>query len=869
MQTELRSLYRQRRFYVIVFLLAGSIFGFGFLDPLAESGHAAGWSQGGGVFDQADPEPIVFDDFQFLEGVEIAFRDWRRVVQLAEGSTEGRAETYFFDRSGQYDITLFYLDTSDAKSTVDILINNRSIGEILFGSSGSSKEKTISGVDVQQWSRIELRFAGGIDSRCPVESLALTHTGEFKGKTAQLARPLTLDVFETSREQKMARNIYSEFVATHLDRLFEQRMLELMSLKDPADWRARQRKTRSQLARFLGEFPEKTPLNARTVAKLDRERYTIEKVIFESQPAYYVSANLYLPKDLIFPVPGVISPCGHSDLGKAAESFQKTALGLVRKGYVVLVLDPVGQGERSEYFDPQTKEPTVALSVDQHHYVGWPALLVNWTLSGLRTWDCIRAVDYLVSRPEVDENRLAAVGCSGGGQMTLLITAVDERIKVGAASHPGGSMENTFLLGRSYVDREILSLIPPRPLRMIVGNESGEEPNHRKKLEDMQLFYEGLRAGRSSGDMDVVPGRHSMNRSNRQSAYEWINKWLDKESEGKAEAELQAETVEELWCTESGHTLATLGGETGQTLNAKRVDQIYQPEQDLARLRQRIARRIRLNIPRNYQVPRVQSGETVSREGISIEKMTYQSEKGILVPALLITPESVKPNSPVYVHFSDKGKPRRIEKSLTPFLLADSGSIVLSLDVRGMGETSPTPSLVCNRFTGYTPLKFRHDTLAIESTGFGRTTLGMRTLDVIRGVDFLGSLDELEGKNIVLVGEGLGGLWALLAAVYDPRVSGVVTIGTLPSYQLLVKSKYYSQWGYFWTPGVLCDFDIPDLARLIAPRPQVWVYPVNALGERIDFANASSVFGSHENLQILTGDLRDPAEMVQLFESYF
>jgi pimeloyl-ACP methyl ester carboxylesterase len=361
-----------------------------------------------------------------------------------------------------------------------------------------------------------------------------------------------------------------------------------------------------------------------------------------------------------------------------------------------------------------------------------------------------------------------------------------------------------------------------------------------------------------------------MNRSNRQSAYEWINKWLDKESEGKAEAEvLQAETMEELWCTKSGHTLVTPGGETGQTLNAKRADQIYKPEKDLAKLRQRIARRIKLNLPRNYEVPRVQSVETVSHEGISIEKMTYQSEEGILVPTLLITPESLKPDSPVYVHLSDKGKPRRIEKSLTPFLLAENGCIVLALDVRGMGETSPTPSLVCDRFTGYTPLKFRHDTLAIEITGFGRTTLGMRTLDVIRGVDFLTSLDDLEGRRIVLVGEGLGGLWALLAAVYDPRASGVVTIGTLPSYRLLVKSKYYSQWGYFWTPGVLCDFDILDLARLISPRPQVWVDPVNALGERIDFASASSLIGSHENLQVLTGDQRDPTEMLHLLDRLF
>jgi dienelactone hydrolase len=82
-------------------------------------------------------------------------------------------------------------------------------------------------------------------------------------------------------------------------------------------------------------------------------------------------------------------------------------------------------------------------------------------------------VDYLVSKPEVDKNKLASVGQSGGGQMALLITAVDERIKVCAASHPGGSMEGTYLLGQRVANREILSLIPPRPLRITVGDESG------------------------------------------------------------------------------------------------------------------------------------------------------------------------------------------------------------------------------------------------------------------------------------------------------------------------------------------------------------------------------------------------------------
>ena len=152
---------------------------------------------------------------------------------------------------------------------------------------------------------------------------------------------------------------------------------------------------------------------------------------------------------------------------------------------------------------------------------------------------------------------------------------------------------------------------------------------------------------------------------------------------------------------------------------------------------------------------------------------------------------------------------------MLPFLLAKNGSVVLAIDVRGIGETSPTPPLSLKQFTGYTPLQWQHDVLAIQSASFGRTTLGMRTFDVLRGVDFINSRDDLKGRKIVTVGEGLGGLWALLASVYDPRVEGVVTVSTLPSYKMLITSQYYNVWGYLFVPGALRDFDIHDLTRLV------------------------------------------------------
>ncbi len=821
-------------------------------------------------------QSVAFNEFELIEGVEVAdinfWEEWidgsysrRRVIQLKEGATSGRAEVAFFEPSAKYNITVTYVEAKKPDSELLILINDQKIGAIKYGDSHSFRERTFENVNVQKWSTVSLEFSGTKEAKCRVEQVVFTPVGDFEGQLSMLEKPNTLKIFESNDEIQKGKRIFHDYVKLRIKEADRERSRKLAKIKNSpeedaigarwqdggiAKWKARQVEIRNNLSSYFGEFPERTPLNAKVTGKLEYEKYTIEKVIFESQPGFFVTANLYIPKGRQFPVPGVVFPLGHSDAGKSRDVYHMSGLGMVLKGYVVLVFDPVGQGERSEYIN-ENNDWLVHMGVDQHWYVGRPSFLADWTLSGLRTWDGIRAVDYLVSRPEVDKDKLAAVGCSGGGQMALLITAVDERIKVCAASHPGGPMENTYLTGKRLTDKDIYSLIPPRPLRIIVGNESGEEPRHRQYLEDMQLFYEGYRVGKQSAEIDMVPGPHSMNRSNRESAYEWLNKWFDKEIEGKAEdISLKVEEEEDLWCTESGNTLVSLGSETGQTLNAKRADKIYSPETDLVKLKNIIAKRIGLDVQLNREIPPVKSYEVMNIEGLSVEKLIYKSEEGITIPALLIKPEKIKKDSPIYFYVSENGKPIGYQSANIPFLLAKEGYVVLTVDVRGTGETSPTPSFSSNQYTGYTPMLRTHDDLAIQSAEFGKTTLGMRTFDIIKGIDLIKSQDDLRNREIVIIGQGLGGLWALSAAAFDERINGIVTIGTLPSYMPLIKNRYYNNvWGYFWLPGALKDFDIPDLAKLASSKKQLWINPVNQLGEP-DVAGAKKYL-NHKNLFIV------------------
>lgn len=812
-------------------------------------------------------KPLIYeaDNFEILDGLEIIgwHYNTKRLFQLKNNSLPGRAQRYFFGESARYDITFTYVEQTrlEGKSLVKLLINDRQVGEVTLGVPASEskrsyavEEKSLSGVDIQHYSKVTLEITADNIERCRLEKITLTRIGNFEGKLLELKRPpASLRIFESIQEQSNAREMLCKFVDLNIKPILEKRKAQLQSLKTPQEWRARQEQTRSRLHEFFGEFPQRTPLNARIVAKLDREKYVIEKLVFESQPRYYCTANFYVPKEREFPLPGVLFTCGHSHNGKALRLYHECCLGLVTKGYVVLALDPMGQGERSEYFDPVTKENTVYVAVAQHHYVGRPAFLVDWSLSGLRTWDCIRAVDYLVSRPEVDKDKLAAVGNSGGGQMAFLITAVDERIKVCAAAHPGGSMENTYLPCNDHIliDKEILSLIPPRPCRIIIGDESGEESGKRIRLDNMHLFYEGLGVKKCLGDMTIVSGPHNMAKSKREPTYEWLNKWFDKEAEGKTEPPLQTEKEKDLWCTESGFTLISLGGETGQTLNAKRAQRIYKPERNIVKLKEQVARRIGFTNPKCHSAPHAKSAGTFESESYNAEKFLYKTEEGIEVPSLLFRPKCSKANDCVIIHASDKGKPTKPDNCSIPTTLVRRGYTVFSIDVRGVGETDPSLPVVMTKYDGHVPRQWRRDCLAIQSGAFKRTMLGMRALDVIRAIDFIKSHDELKNKRIVLVGEGLGGLWATLAAGYDCRAETIICIGTLPSYKLLIDNQYYNVWGYFWVPGALRDFDIPDLVRLVAPRRQLWLNPVNQLAERLDKNKACSVIGKHEGLDIV------------------
>lgn len=194
-----------------------------------------------------------------------------------------------------------------------------------------------------------------------------------------------------------------------------------------------QSQIQASLLAMLGGLPtQPTPLHPRITGKIQMSGFHIEKLIFESLPGVYVTALVYVPEDDNKRHPGILVPSGHSTNGK--NRYQALCQRLVQRGYVVISWDPVGQGERSQFWDARKGKTRYNLICAEHAVMGNLAYLAGTNLARWEIWDGIRAVDYLLTRPDVDPERINITGTSGGGFQAAHIAALDRRIKVAVPS---------------------------------------------------------------------------------------------------------------------------------------------------------------------------------------------------------------------------------------------------------------------------------------------------------------------------------------------------------------------------------------------------------------------------------------------------
>jgi dienelactone hydrolase len=641
-------------------------------------------------------------------------------------------------------------------------------------------------------------------------------------------------------------------------RQFFARRQAIAAIKTPEDIARRQKDLRAFFIRSLGDLPERTPLNPRTVGTLRRDGYRVEKVIFESRPGHHVTANLYLPEGKA-PFPGVLLPCGHSDNGKAYEGYQRACILLAKNGMAVLCYDPIGQGERNQRLDARGKP--VIRGTTEHTMAGIGALLVGRQLASYRVWDGLRALDYLASRPEVDPTRLGCTGNSGGGTMTAYLMAIDDRIAVAAPSCFITSLERLFAtIGPQDAEQNItgavaagmdhadyVTLRAPKPTLLAVGTRDFFDIDGSwSTFREVKLIYGRLGHGERV-DLFESDEEHGFTGPRRIATARWMMRWLLKQDIAVDEPDFSIATDAELQCTQSGQVMSEFKDRSVFDLNIERAHEL-QAARDAKRSDEDFRKEVegRLGLDARWdRSAHFQVLETISRPGFTIRKLLAYDREGGSFSALDIAANRSDRSGPILVKVGVADKPALAAPGTLDALMRSVHRVVL-LDPRGMGELDPGPT------PGRSQSPFGNDVKeAFLSILLNRPLLGQRATDILKllkALDAEAGQGQGQGGHVGFRVEGIGaaGPVVLHAALLDRNglIKEVVLERSLVSWADVVeKGISRSQLGNV-VPGALASYDLPDLAARLAPRLLRISEPVDAMGQPISKADAERAYAA-------------------------
>ncbi|MGH9433664.1 MAG: acetylxylan esterase, partial [Terriglobia bacterium] len=632
--------------------------------------------------------------------------------------------------------------------------------------------------------------------------------------------PAPLPATPGARSDRDFWNDWPAYLGEKMNQARSRRLAQMAAVQSGDQARERVSMIRSKIWELIGGPLEKTPLNARVTGKINRGLYRIEKVIFESLPKVYVTANLYIPASGKSPFPAVLAPLGHTDDGKAYRSYQYLYQNLARKGYVVLAFDPYGQGERFQYIDGQTGRSRYG-TTGEHSQAGRPLILLGNTFALYRAWDGIRALDYLVSRPEVDANRVGCTGHSGGGTMTMYLAALEPRLRV--AVEVEGNSEN--MAGPFYdppgttadaeqnivgglprgLDRgDLLWAFAPKPLLLCyTTHDEGEtysplyEESAREIYQELQRVY-GLLGAKEKVAIFASHLPHDLDFFHRRETYGWFNRWLGNPEAGTEEAEFDASPEGSLNCTSTGQVLTSLGGRSVVQVNVDLARQMIpeSPFRSVSADVVAVQRRIRDDLTQLLALPRQRwplHSRILSsnpRKGMVIEEFQFESEPGVRVTGWFVAPSPEGPRRPTVLYLTRDGGDDVVAEPGSMDRLLASGHAVCAITLRGLGIATPRFPKAGPRF--YSGGRNMDERFAWASLALGLPVIGQRVWDTLRAFDYLASRADVAQTQIRVLGTEGAGLVAAMAAVLDNRPRSVLVDRTLVSYASIVESEDYS-----------------------------------------------------------------------------
>ena len=615
------------------------------------------------------------------------------------------------------------------------------------------------------------------------------------------------------------------------------------ALKTQADAEAYVKSVQERIRECFGPLPEKTPLNAKVTKTLERDGYHIENIVFESRPNFLVTGNLYLPTNQKSPVPGVIGVCGHSLNGKAAEAYQSFAQGLARQGQACFIIDPAGQGERFQYLNEKLGS-RLGGGTSEHNQMGGPQALIGEFLGNWFVWDAMRALDYLLTRQEIDPKHLGVTGNSGGGTQTTWLCGMEPRFTMGAPS----CFVTTFrrdaenelpqdmeqcppgVLAHDLDHCDFLAAMAPKPV-IIMAQEKDyfDARGSTETYERLKKLYTLL--GKPENiQLHIGPDPHGYTQSNREAMYRFFGKVTGIPA-AATEPTITVEKDADLLCTPRGQ-VAEAGSRTLMSFTREKADDLAAKRKHLSSEALQKAVRETLKLPALADSPpdyRILRSVGV-RKYPTKAYCTYAVETEPLIHALVtrLSDEALTSRLPrglrkavLYISNRSADAELRSDPFVQELIASAPDAAFFACDVRGIGDSQPDTCGANQFLSRYGS----HYFYAAYSQMLDRPLLGQRTFDVLRVIQLLAAAGHTE---IHLAGQGWGALPAAFAALLSREVKQVTLKHALTSFHELAVHDDQQWPTAFMLPQVLHHFDLSECYKALQSQKLQLIEPWTA-----------------------------------------
>ncbi|WP_306061577.1 alpha/beta hydrolase family protein [Natronococcus wangiae] len=617
---------------------------------------------------------------------------------------------------------------------------------------------------------------------------------------------------------------------------------------------AHRERVREHFFEAIGGLPEdRTDLNATRTGRLEYDGYAVETVIFESLPGFHVTTNVYVPDGAspAEPRPAVLFVCGHAATAKTADGYQKGCIDLARNGFVVLAVDPIGQGERHQFYDPETGSIPVSddsrdyprVNTREHTYLARQCAFARANVARYFVWDGIRALDYLESRPDVDADRLGVTGNSGGGMQTSYLMLADDRIAAAvpccfitskeAYMKTGQGQDGEQIVHRA-IDRgprydDFLLAFAPKPALIGAAQSDflcieGTRQSYGRASRVYDRYDEG-----DALDLTVAESTHGFGPELREATVNWFRRHLLDEPPTFETADPATEDQERLECTDAGEVKDAFPDErtvvdlNREYANATAPGAATAPAVDneaayARRLRSRLVDRFDLERDRPELHPRtIQTG---SEGDVTWEKVFFLSEREVVVTAIVVTADEEDTEEPLVLLLEEGTDEIEERRDVVASLARDHGTVVVA-DPRGVGGVrSRTVNTRQQNGGGYDDYHGTVNKLASDALMLGTSLLALQTFDVLRAVEYLRS--RLDEEEIAIEGHGPWGIHALLAAVVEPSIRTVSAVEPFPSFYEQATTEEIPVDHRLNVHGIVGEFDVPQLLAALGDREIDW-----------------------------------------------